>query len=84
LTLNLGPLAITALDRAALGSLTLPNLMNCLHIAGGCLWGGTVIVYAARILPRARPAAPKRRANGGQAVHPRRRRAGLGVGHRCL
>jgi putative copper resistance protein D len=36
------------------GSLTLPNLMNVLHIAGGCLWGGTVIVYAARILPRAR------------------------------
>lgn len=46
---------------AAEGSLTLPNLVNCLHILAGCLWGGTVVVYAVRVLPRlARGNAPAR------------------------
>lgn len=36
------------------GTLTWSNLMNALHIAGVSLWGGTVIVYAVRILPHAR------------------------------
>jgi copper transport protein len=44
------------------GSLTLPNLVNALHIAGICLWGGTVIVYAAGILPRLRHGAASARA----------------------
>lgn len=36
------------------GTLTLSNLINVLHIVGVSLWGGTVIVYAVRILPHAR------------------------------
>jgi putative copper export protein len=39
------------------GSLTLPNLINILHITGACLWGGTVVVYVAVILPRLRHGA---------------------------
>lgn len=39
------------------GSLTLPNLINSLHLAGAGLWGGTVVVYVASILPRLRRGA---------------------------
>jgi len=36
------------------GSLTLDNLVSALHIAGACLWGGTVVIYVTGILPRLR------------------------------
>lgn len=44
------------------GSVTLPNLMNVLHIAGACLWGGTVVVYALRVLPHQRRSGVPQRA----------------------
>lgn len=34
------------------GLFTLANLVNWLHITAGCLWGGTVAVYATTVLPR--------------------------------
>jgi len=41
------------------GTLTLFNLINTLHITGACLWGGTVVIYVAGILPcMLRGAAP--------------------------
>lgn len=36
------------------GSLTLLNLNNTLHITAGCVWGGTVVVYALSVLPHLR------------------------------
>lgn len=39
------------------GALTLPNLINALHIAGAFVWGGTVAVYVMTILPRQRRGA---------------------------
>lgn len=36
------------------GALTLPNLINVLHVTAACLWGGSVLVYAARVLPALR------------------------------
>jgi copper resistance protein D len=36
------------------GSLTPLNLVNTLHIVAGCVWGGTVVVYALSILPHLR------------------------------
>lgn len=36
------------------GALTLPNLVNVLHVTAVGLWGGTVLVYALRLLPRLR------------------------------
>lgn len=36
------------------GALSLPNLVNVLHVTAACLWGGGVLVYAARVLPALR------------------------------
>jgi putative copper resistance protein D len=36
------------------GIFTLSNVMGWLHIVSGCVWGGTVVVYAVTILPRLR------------------------------
>ncbi len=36
------------------GGLTLLNLNNTLHITAGCVWGGTVVVYALSVLPHLR------------------------------
>lgn len=36
------------------GVFSLPNLVNWLHISAGCVWGGTVAVYAAVVLPALR------------------------------
>lgn len=36
------------------GSLSLLNLVNTLHIVAGCVWGGTVVVYALTLLPHLR------------------------------
>lgn len=36
------------------GSLEWENLNNTLHITAGCLWGGTVAIYALAVLPRLR------------------------------
>ncbi|MGE0226696.1 MAG: copper resistance D family protein [Acetobacteraceae bacterium] len=41
------------------GALALPNLVNVVHVAAACLWGGSVVVYALRVLPDlCRPGAP--------------------------
>lgn len=43
------------------GALTLPNLVNVLHVVAAGLWGGAVLVYALRLLPRLRrPGLPAR------------------------
>ncbi len=36
------------------GSLTPLNFINTLHIVAGCVWGGTVVVYALTVLPQLR------------------------------
>ncbi len=47
--------AISSVGHAAEdGSLALQNLVNTLHITAGCVWGGTVVVYAISILPHLR------------------------------
>ncbi|MCC6209105.1 MAG: CopD family protein [Gammaproteobacteria bacterium] len=41
------------------GALALPALINALHITAACLWGGSVLIYAIRLLPALqRPGIP--------------------------
>lgn len=50
------------------GALTLPNLVNVVHVAAACLWGGSVAIYALRVLPGlCRPGAPAQTLAGSAA-----------------